>query len=317
MLRAAARGCWPRPADARAYLHRRGGGKRQRSCRCRPSHVFAGCHAAAPTSEAALIQQRYQLLEDEKQVTLHQAHRNGCADGGEDAKAGRVGDGLFLALLLLLGLPFRIVAAGLLLRMMDGAGRIAHTLWMVPTSLPSVMMASVVNLHTLNSGRLASSFDFGFSSRIAVYLLRGSTGLPSFCSAVGRADLHQLRLRGDGLGDVRLDLGLIAVRVGAGALLAEVGKTAACCALSAWGNRRNCQRGNKLRIALVERRIFEDEQDLLSIQNCRLRTGSRMRVGLPLLALQSSLKQAESACSCWSAGNFASNSAWPTPISSA
>ena len=31
---------------------------------------------------------------------------------------------------------------------------------------------------------------------------------------------------------------------------------------------------------------------------------------------QSSRKQAERACSCWSAGNFASKSAWPTPISS-
>lgn len=40
-------------------------------------------------------------------------------------------------------------------------------------------MASAANLHTLNSGRCASSFDFGFSSRSAVYLLRGRTW-PSF-----------------------------------------------------------------------------------------------------------------------------------------
>jgi hypothetical protein len=43
------------------------------------------------------------------------------------------------------------------------------------------MMASVVNFHTLYSGRLASSCDFGFSSPIAVYLLPGSIELPSFC----------------------------------------------------------------------------------------------------------------------------------------
>jgi hypothetical protein len=42
------------------------------------------------------------------------------------------------------------------------------------------VMASVVNLHALNSGRLASSFYLGRSSRIAVYLFRGNTGLPSF-----------------------------------------------------------------------------------------------------------------------------------------
>jgi hypothetical protein len=56
---------------------------------------------------------------------------------------------------------------------------VTHTLWNVPRSLPSVMIASVVNLHTLNSGRLGSSLDSGLSSRIAVYLFRGSTGLPS------------------------------------------------------------------------------------------------------------------------------------------
>src|SRR5579871_3811 len=48
---------------------------------------------------------------------------------------------------------------------------------MVPTSSPSVMMASVVNLHSLSSGRLASSLSFGLSSRLAVCLLPGSTGL--------------------------------------------------------------------------------------------------------------------------------------------
>jgi hypothetical protein len=42
-------------------------------------------------------------------------------------------------------------------------------------------MASLVNLQVLNSGRFASSFEDGFSARIAVYLLRGSVVLPSFC----------------------------------------------------------------------------------------------------------------------------------------
>ena len=72
--------------------------------------------------DAALVHEAYQLLKDEKQVTFHQANRDGCADGGEDAEAGRIGDGLFLALLLLLGLPLLIVAAGWLLRMMHRAG---------------------------------------------------------------------------------------------------------------------------------------------------------------------------------------------------
>ena len=46
------------------------------------------------------------------------------------------------------------------------------------------MLAWLANLHTLNSERWASSFDFGLSElgggRMGVYLLRGSTGLPSF-----------------------------------------------------------------------------------------------------------------------------------------
>jgi hypothetical protein len=62
--------------------------------------------------DTAFIQSAYQLLKHKKQVTFHEANRDGATDGGKDAKAGRIGDGLFLALLLLLGLPLLIVAAG-------------------------------------------------------------------------------------------------------------------------------------------------------------------------------------------------------------
>jgi error-prone DNA polymerase len=61
---------------------------------------------------------------------------------------------------------------------------------------------------------------------------------------------------------------------------------------------------------------FRMRRMLLSIQNWRLRTGRRMRFAFCPPLLQSSLKQAESACSCWSGWSFASKSAWPTPISS-
>ena len=52
----------------------------------------------------------------------------------------------------------------LLLGMMDGAVGIGADLVDPPLSLPSAMMASVVNLQVLNSGRCASSLSFGFSS---------------------------------------------------------------------------------------------------------------------------------------------------------
>jgi hypothetical protein len=42
-------------------------------------------------------------------------------------------------------------------------------------------MASVVNLHVLNSGHFAFSGVSGFSGLIATYLLRGMIELPSCC----------------------------------------------------------------------------------------------------------------------------------------
>ena len=71
--------------------------------------------------KALFFHEAYQLLDDEKQIALHQANRYGCAYSGEDAEAGSVSDGLFLALLLMFGLLLTIVAASLLLRMMNRA----------------------------------------------------------------------------------------------------------------------------------------------------------------------------------------------------
>ena len=42
--------------------------------------------------DAAIVQHTHQPPKDEKQVTFHQAHRNRCADGGKNVKAGRVGN---------------------------------------------------------------------------------------------------------------------------------------------------------------------------------------------------------------------------------
>ena len=269
--------------------------------------------------DAVLVHDAYQLLKDEKQVTLHQANRNGGADSGEDTEAGRVGDGLFLALLLLLGLPLLIVAAGLLLRMMDRAG------W--------------IGAHLMDGANVAAFGDDGLGGELAHLelrplgvVLRLRLVVPNrgvlvarqyraafFLCAVGGADLHQLRFRGDGLGDVRRDLGLIAGGVGAAvALPSEViakQQLVVACPLGAIGT--TASGGDKLRVALVERRIFQDEQDI----RCQSRiAGCGRAAGYALasmLLLYTSLKQALSAGSCWSAGSFASSSAWPTPISSA
>jgi len=82
--------------------------------------------------DAALIHQTDQLLKNEKQVTLHQ-RTDTAAHSSEDAETRSIGDGLLFPLLFLLGLPFFIIAATLLLWMMHRADGLAHTLWMVPT----------------------------------------------------------------------------------------------------------------------------------------------------------------------------------------
>jgi hypothetical protein len=81
-----------------------------------------------------------------------QANRDSGADGGEDAKPGRVGDGLFLALLLLLGLPLLIVAVGLLLRMMHRAG------W--------------IGAHLMDGANIAAFGDDGLGGELASLVLR-------------------------------------------------------------------------------------------------------------------------------------------------
>ena len=259
-----------------------------------------------------------QLLQHEKQVAFHQPHRNGGADGGEDTEAGRVGDGLFLALLLLFGLPLLIVAAGLLLGMMHRAGWIGADL---------VDGADVAAFGDDGLGGELAHLELGplrlvLRLRLLVpnggVLVARQDGAAFLLLAVGRADLHKLRLRGDGLGDVRIDLGLIAGWVGAASCLPRSSPNSSLlCPVRLGQSTQLPAVGDKLRVALVERRIFQDEQDVALNPELEVADG-KQDARWPSVAVgsRSSLKQAESACSCWSAGSFASKSAWPTPISS-
>ena len=58
---------------------------------------------------AALVQRGGKALGDEEQVALHQPDGNGVARCFQDAKTSRLGDGLFAAALLLLGLECCVV----------------------------------------------------------------------------------------------------------------------------------------------------------------------------------------------------------------
>jgi hypothetical protein len=81
---------------------------------------------------------------------------------------------------------------------------------------------------------------------------------------VGGADLHHLRFRDDGLRNVSVHLGLIAGWVGALiALLAKVipkQQLVVTCPFRAIGTTASGR--HKLRVWLVERRVFEDEQNV-------------------------------------------------------
>ena len=96
-----------------------------------------------------------------------------------------------------------------------GHSGFAQTRCVSPFSLPSVTMASVVNLQVLYSGQSRCFWLVGFSLRISTYLLRGTAALPSFGWPIGGADLYQLRLGCDGLLDVRFHLRGVAFRIGA------------------------------------------------------------------------------------------------------
>jgi hypothetical protein len=74
-------------------------------------------------------------------------------------------------------------------------------------------MASVVYLQVLNSGRAASSLVAGFSGP-DFGALAARQGAAFSLLPIGCADLHQLRLGGNGLGYVSIHLGLIARRGG-------------------------------------------------------------------------------------------------------
>src|SRR6187402_1348256 len=153
--------------------------------------------------DAVLIHDAHQLFENEEQVTLQETNGNSGAHSGEDTEASRIGDGLLLALLVLLGLPLLIVAAGWLLRMMNGAG------W--------------IGTYLVDSSNVATFGDDGLGGELA-HLELGTLGVvfrlrlivPNrgvavpwqyrasiFLCAISCADLYQLRLRRDSLRDVR------------------------------------------------------------------------------------------------------------------
>ena len=102
--------------------------------------------------------------------------------------------------------------------------------------------------------------------------------------AVGGRDLYQLRFGCYGFLDVRIQLGRIAGRVRAGVrVFADTGKEQLVepCPLRALKATARCD--HKLRVALAERRVFQDEQDVLL--NPTLKLAHREQDALCLVAI--------------------------------
>ena len=116
----------------------------------------------------------------------------------------------------------------------------------------------------MNSGRCASSFFCWLVVADRGVLVARQYRAAFLLSAVGRADLDKVGLGGNGLRHVRREFCVVAAGIGAlVALLAEVvaeKQFVVAGALGAVG--ATARRGDKLRVALVEGRIFQDEQNI-------------------------------------------------------
>ena len=105
--------------------------------------------------------------------------------------------------------------------------------------------------------------------------------------------MHELGFRRDGLRNMRVHLGLIAAWVGASVLLAEVREQELVVPGPLGAVHATPRCGHKLRVPLVERRMFEDEQDVLLNPRLQIADGEQDALGLlpavaPVLAEASS-----------------------------
>jgi hypothetical protein len=97
-------GCLPPPSAARVRPHQHDEERLRAFFRYPIVALLADAVLPCKHLDAILIHDAYELLKDEKQVAFQEANGDGGAHSGENTEASRVGDGLFLALLVLLGL---------------------------------------------------------------------------------------------------------------------------------------------------------------------------------------------------------------------
>ena len=285
------------------------------------SFPMASCPALIPRLRreglrSALVQGRQQGSTMKSKSRF--IRRTGTAATMEqDAQSGCMGNASSRRRFSCSALKLASAFGRLLLGMMDRAGRLGANLAKFALVDAVETMASVVYLHVLNSGQFAFSGVLGLSGRISTYLFRGMVLLAFRLLLVGRADLDKLRFGGNLGLNVRVELRGIAGRVGASVHCRYVGKQELVVSGALGAFDAASGGGNKLRVAFVERRLFQDEQDVLLNPVLEMANGKQDALGLasgsvPLLA-----EAIGEGLFLLGGLQFGESKACPTPISSA
>lgn len=111
-------------------------------------------------------------------------------------------------------------------------------------------------------------------------LVARKNGTSLHCWPIRRADLHELGLGSDGDSDMRLHLHLIAARIGASVLFAEIGKQQLVMPGALGAIDTASGRGNQLRVPLVERSLFQKQQHVRLNPEAQVADGQQDSRGL-------------------------------------
>jgi hypothetical protein len=179
-------------------------------------------------------------------------------------RAGRVGNRSLSTLTLFLHLRFRVIRDLLRTRLgvMHRAGWLRAylaNLALVDTFGHDGFGGELARLE-LRSGRLF--FAGGLVGTNFDVLVTRQRRTALLLLSIGRADLYELGLGGEGLGNVGIDLRLIADGIGASVLLAHAQKEELIVSCPLGAVHATPRRWHELRIVLVEGSEFEDEKNV-------------------------------------------------------
>src|SRR6201998_3234657 len=211
--------------------------------------------------KAGFFQEACQPLDDKQEVPLHQPYRDCRANRSQNSKPRDVGDGFLSAPLFLLGLESGVACAssGLLLRMVDGAGGIgadfvdrAH----IGAFRDDGLRRKLARLELRTFG-VVFRLRLVISDRGVLVARQNRTAF--LLPTVGGADLYDLGLGGNGLGNVGGEFRLVALWIGAavGLLSEAVPEQEFVVARPLGAVGATARRGEKIGIALFKGSGFQ------------------------------------------------------------